>query len=98
MSAAASPTPESAGSATLAWDSRIVSGRTEGVTEHGVLWQRPLIPLVAGSKTGPLALAGIIADGTNPQANAGARGLVYINSDLSLYMHRPPQVNGSAWR
>lgn len=85
-----SPTPEGTNSTALAWDSRIVSGRTEGVTERRVLWQRPLIPLVAGSETGPLALTGIVADGTNPQANSGARGLVYINSDLSLYMHRPP--------
>ena len=54
------------------------------------LWQRPLLPLVSGSETGPLALTGIVADGTNPQANSGARGLVYINSDLSLYLHRPP--------
>jgi len=84
------PTPEGPGSPSSAWDSRSVSGRTEGVVERRILWQRPLIPLVSGTETGPLALTGIVADGTNPQANSGARGLVYINSDLSLYMHRPP--------
>ena len=85
-----SPKQEGAGPEVTSWDSRIVSGRNEGVVERRVLWQRPRVPLLAGTEMGPLARTGLIADGTNPQANSGARGLVYINSDLSLYMHRPP--------
>ncbi len=60
------------------------------VAQTELVLQSPQHRGVAGSETGPLALTGIIADGTNPQANSGVRGLVYVNSDLSLYMHRPP--------
>lgn len=55
-----------------------------------MVWQRPLVPLVAGLDLGPIARAGLTADGTNPQANSGNRGLAYINVDISLYLHRKP--------
>lgn len=38
----------------------------------------------------PLVRAAMAADTANPYANAGDRGLNYINADATLYMHRDP--------
>ena len=34
-----------------------------------------------------------MADVANPFANSGTHGLVYINADVSLYLHRNPEGN-----
>ena len=70
------------------WDMRAAGGRF-GEVGRRVIWQRQLVPLVQGVETGPIARIGMAADNTNPWANSGDRGLVYINSDVSLYLHRP---------
>jgi len=46
--------------------------------------------LVAGVPLTPFMRAAIAADLANPFANSGDRGLGYINSDVTLYLHRLP--------
>lgn len=80
----------SAAPANTAWDMRPVRGQF-GVIGRRTIWQRALVPLVLGEPTGPFAHVSTAADNTNPWSNSGDRGLVYVNADLTLYLHRPPE-------
>jgi hypothetical protein len=53
-------------------------------------WLREKRELVAGTPLSPFMRAAIPADLANPFANSGDRGLGYINSDVTLYLHRLP--------
>jgi hypothetical protein len=54
------------------------------------LWLRDDGELVAGTPLTPFMRVAIAADLVNPYANSGDRGLAYINSDVTLYLHRLP--------
>jgi hypothetical protein len=54
-------------------------------------WVRMLLPLLPGEPVTPLVRAAAAADMTNPNANRGDRGLFFINGDVTLYLHRPPE-------
>jgi hypothetical protein len=54
------------------------------------LWLRESRELVGGSPLTPFMRAAMPADLANPFANSGDRGLAYINSDVTLYLHRLP--------
>jgi hypothetical protein len=54
------------------------------------VWLRESRDLVAGTPLTPFMRAAIPADLANPFANSGERGLGYINSDVTLYLHRLP--------
>jgi hypothetical protein len=54
------------------------------------VWLRETRALVAGTPLTPFMRAAISADLANPFANSGDRGLGYINSDVTLYLHRLP--------
>ena len=54
------------------------------------VWLRETRQLVAGTPLSPFMRATIPADLANPLANSGDRGLGYINSDVTLYLHRLP--------
>lgn len=54
------------------------------------LWLREDRELVSGTPLTPFMRAAIHADLANPFANSGDRGLGYINSDVTLYLHRLP--------
>jgi acyl-CoA thioesterase len=54
------------------------------------VWLREERELVAGVPLTPFMRAAIAADLANPFANSGDRGLGYINSDVTLYLHRLP--------
>lgn len=54
------------------------------------VWLRESRDLVAGTALTPFMRAAIPADLANPFANSGERGLGYINSDVTLYLHRLP--------
>src|SRR5260370_5190032 len=46
--------------------------------------------LVEGAPLTPFVRAAVAADFASPSANAGDQGLGYINSDVTLYLHRLP--------
>src|ERR1700687_4231832 len=48
--------------------------------------------LVEGSALTPFVRAAVAADFASPFANAGDQGLGYINSDVTLYLHRLPET------
>ena len=54
------------------------------------VWLRESRELVGGTPLTPFMRAAIPADLANPFANSGERGLGYINSDVTLYLHRLP--------
>lgn len=54
------------------------------------VWLREHRELVGGTPLTPFMRAAIPADLANPFANSGDQGLWYINSDVTLYLHRLP--------
>jgi hypothetical protein len=54
------------------------------------LWMHEARELVGGTPLTPLMRVAIVADLANPIANWGDAGLGYINSDVTLYLHRLP--------
>ncbi|MDR3513937.1 MAG: thioesterase family protein [Caulobacteraceae bacterium] len=55
------------------------------------MWMAEVRELVEGSPLTPWVRAALASDFASPFANAGDAGLAYINTDVTLYMHRPPQ-------
>lgn len=58
------------------------------------LWMSEVRELVEGSPLTPFVRVALAADFASPFANAGDQGLAYINSDVTLYLHRLP---GTEW-
>jgi acyl-CoA thioesterase len=54
------------------------------------VWLRESRELVSGTPLTPFMRVAIAADLANPYSNSGDRGLGYINSDVTLYLHRLP--------
>ncbi|MCY4639062.1 MAG: thioesterase family protein [Chloroflexi bacterium] len=54
-------------------------------------WVRMLLPLLPGEAVSALERTAAAADMTNPSANRSDRGLFFINGDVTLYLHRPPE-------
>ena len=54
------------------------------------LWMSEVRDLVEGAPLTPFVRVAVAADFASPFANAGDQGLGYINSDVTLYLHRLP--------
>ena len=54
------------------------------------VWLHESRELVFGTPLTPFMRAAIHADLANPFSNSGDHGLAYINSDVTLYLHRFP--------
>jgi hypothetical protein len=54
------------------------------------LWMSEARDLVEGTALTPFVRVAVGADFASPFANAGDQGLEYINSDVTLYLHRLP--------
>ena len=54
------------------------------------LWMSEVREVVEGSPLTPFVRVAVAADFASPFANAGDQGLAYINSDVTLYLHRLP--------
>jgi hypothetical protein len=77
------------------WATRTISGGPvfgEGATAMGPrrLWMSEVRALIGGEALTPFTRAALAADFASPFANAGDQGLAYINSDVTLYLHRLP--------
>lgn len=71
------------------WTTRPITGAM-GTVGPRRLWMSEVRDLVEGTPLTPFVRVAIAADFASPFANAGDRGLGYINSDVTLYLHRLP--------
>jgi hypothetical protein len=71
------------------WMTKPISGGfgTVGVKK---LWMAEVRDLVGGTPFTPFTRVAIAADFASPFANSGDQGLGWINSDITLYLHRLP--------
>ena len=73
------------------WEIRSITGFM-GTVGPRRLWMREVRELVGGEPLTPFTRAALASDFASPFANAGDKGLSYINSDVTLYMHRLPKT------
>ena len=71
------------------WTTRPIVGAIDSLGPRR-LWMSEVRDLVEGAPLTPFARAALAADFASPFANAGDQGLGYINSDVTLYLHRLP--------
>ncbi|MBX3485401.1 thioesterase family protein [Phenylobacterium sp.] len=72
------------------WDMRRIAGDF-GVPGHPRrVWMAEVRDLVEGEPFTPFARVATAADFVSPFANSGDQGLGYINSDVTIYLHREP--------
>jgi hypothetical protein len=71
------------------WTTRPIVGAM-GALGPRRLWMSEVRDLVEGAPLTPFVRAAVAADFASPFANAGDHGLGYINSDVTLYLHRLP--------
>ncbi len=71
------------------WATRPIVGAFGGLGPRR-LWMSEVRELVGGEPLTPFVRAALAADFTSPYANAGDQGLAWINSDITLYLHRLP--------
>ncbi|SED57906.1 acyl-CoA thioesterase domain-containing protein [Bradyrhizobium erythrophlei] len=74
------------------WETRPIVGHMGSLGERR-LWMSEVRELVAGVKMTPFVHVATGADFASPFANAGDQGLGYINSDVTIYLHRLPVSN-----
>jgi hypothetical protein len=71
------------------WTTRPIVGAM-GTLGPRRLWMSEVRELVAGTPVSPFVRVAVAADFASPFANAGDQGLGFINSDVTLYLHRLP--------
>jgi hypothetical protein len=71
------------------WTTRPITGAM-GTVGPRRLWMSEVRELVAGAPLTPFVRVAVAADFASPFANAGDQGLKYINSDVTVYLHREP--------
>jgi acyl-Coa thioesterase superfamily protein/acyl-CoA thioesterase superfamily protein len=71
------------------WTTRPIVGAM-GTVGPRRLWMSEVRDLVEGAPLTPFVRVAVAADFASPFANAGDHGLGYINSDVTLYLHRLP--------
>jgi hypothetical protein len=70
------------------WAVRPISGAFGSVGQKRA-WLKEIRPLVGGVALTPFVRVAVAADFASPFANSGSGGLGYINSDVTVYLHRP---------
>jgi Thioesterase-like superfamily len=71
------------------WEARPISG-VFGKAERRRTWMAEVRELVEGRAWTPFSRVAVAADFVSPCANIGSEGLEYINSDVTVYLHREP--------
>lgn len=71
------------------WAMRNISGGF-GLAEQRRTWMSEVREIVDGSPLTPFQRVAVAADFVSPIAHVGDQGLGYINSDVTLYLHRLP--------
>jgi acyl-CoA thioesterase len=73
-----------------AWETRTVGEGGFGSLMQKRAWLRETVDFIEGEATSPFMRVAAAADFANPLANSGDAGLNFINSDVTLYLHRLP--------
>jgi len=71
------------------WAMRPISGAMGSLGQRRT-WMSEVRDLVEGYPLTPFTRVAVAADFASPFANAGDKGLAYINSDVTVYLHRDP--------
>ena len=71
------------------WATRPIVGHM-GSLGPRCLWMSEVRELVDGCALTPFVRVAVAADFASPFANAGDQGLAFINSDVTVYLHRLP--------
>jgi len=71
------------------WATRRIAGDF-GTVGQKRIWMSEVRELVAGRPLTPFVRVAVAADFASPFANAGDAGLEFINSDVTVYLHRMP--------
>lgn len=71
------------------WAMRRIAGDFGSVGQKRT-WMSEVRELVEGRPLTPFVRVAVAADFASPFANAGDQGLKYINSDVTVYLHREP--------
>lgn len=74
------------------WDMRRIAGEFGQVGQPRRCWMSEVRELVEGEALSPFARVAVAADFVSPFANAGDKGLGYINTDVTIYLHRLPST------
>ena len=72
------------------WATRPISGGFGTPGGRREMWMSEVRELIGGEPLTPFSRVALAADFASPFANAGDKGLGYINSDVTLYLHRLP--------
>ncbi|MCB1125900.1 MAG: thioesterase family protein [Verrucomicrobiae bacterium] len=81
--------PENAPKLEPMWETR-GPGPVFGEAVRKRVWMREVRTLVAGRPLTPWQRVALAVDFTSPLANSGAKGLDFINTDITVYLHRDP--------
>lgn len=71
------------------WETRRITGDFATVMQRR-MWIREVRELVEGRALTPFVRVAGSADFASPAANIGDKGLEFINSDVTVYLHREP--------
>ena len=71
------------------WTTRPISGGFGAVGQKR-LWMSEVRELIDGEALTPFVRVALAADFASPFANSGDKGLAWINTDITLYLHRLP--------
>ncbi len=71
------------------WDMRSIGPQWNTAVQKRA-WIREVRSLIEGEELTPFQRVALAADYTSPQANSGTAGLGYINTDITVYIHRLP--------
>ncbi|HVI34292.1 acyl-CoA thioesterase domain-containing protein [Phenylobacterium sp.] len=71
------------------WAMRPITGAF-GTVGPRKTWMSEVRELVEGRALTPFTRVAVAADFASPFANAGDKGLEYINTDITVYLHREP--------
>ena len=72
------------------WHLRVAAGGIGHVGRKRA-WMKDYRELVAGVPLSPFAQAALATDFTSPFSHSGERGVEYINTEATLYLHRLPE-------
>lgn len=73
------------------WDSRTIGDRGFGTFSQRRMWMRENRALIEGVELTPFLRAASACDFANPFANSSDQGLQFVNTDITLYLHRLPE-------
>lgn len=72
------------------WETRSPGSRPWGYVGPKQVWMREVRTLFENEPLTPFQRVALAADFASPLANSGSKGLGYINTDITLYLHRLP--------